>query len=293
MSNIFDKCQKDVALAPYTTLKIGGNAEYFFEPESVKELADFIKNKPQNINITILGEGSNSLISDNGISGIVIHLNKLSNVKVDGVNVIAEAGATSGKTARSAREASLTGIEFLCGIPGSIGGALAMNAGAYGYQTADNLISVDVITNTGKLKTMQPDEIGFEYRKTGLPNGWIFISATFKLKHGNKDDIRNQMRKINKERVTSQPINMPSSGSWFKNSDEHGSAWKITEKAGCRGMRVGNAQVSEKHANFFVNLGGATSADMEELSQKVENKIKEKLGIKMHREVKALGKNSE
>lgn len=286
--SVLTRCQQNVLLAPYTTLKIGGNAEYFFEPENIDDLVCFMQEKPNDLEISILGEGSNILVRDSGVKGIIIHLSKLSNVEIVGNKIVAEAGATSGKVARAAREASLKGIEFLCGIPGSIGGALAMNAGAYGYQTADNLISVKVITDEGEIKNLSPDEVGFEYRKTGLPKNWIFIEATFKLPDGDKNEIRNRMREINKERRTSQPLDKPSSGSWFKNT-EKGSAWKITDQAGCRGMQVGNAQVSEKHSNFFVNLGGATSEDMENLSNKVEKQIQDKLGIKMHREVKIIG----
>jgi UDP-N-acetylmuramate dehydrogenase len=288
MKSYLDKCQKNISLAPYTTLKIGGNAEYFFEPENIDDLATFIKDKPQDIPVTILGEGSNILVRDGGVKGIIIRLNKLSNVEVCDDEILAQAGASSGKVSRAAREAGLKGVEFLCGIPGSVGGALAMNAGAYGYQTADNLISVNVITNAGEIKILSPQEIGFEYRKTGLPNGWIFVSATFKLEQGNKDEIRDRMRKINRDRSTSQPLNKPSSGSWFKNTEDQ-KAWQITDKAGCRGMQVGNAQVSEKHSNFFVNLGGATAKDMENLSEKVEKQIQEKLGLTMHREVKIIG----
>lgn len=288
MPDALSLCQTDVPLSPLTTLKIGGVAEYFFQPQNLVELADFIRHKPQGMDITLLGEGSNILIRDGGIAGVVISLKNLVEVVVTGETVTAQAGATSGKVARAAREAGLTGIEFLCGIPGSVGGALYMNAGAYGHQTADNLISVEVMTSEGELKTLTPEEVGFSYRKNNLPVGWLFVGATFKLQKGDKEAIRSRMREINKERATSQPLNMPSSGSWFKNLEDK-KAWQITDEAGCRGMRVGQAQVSEKHSNFFVNLGGATAQDMEKLSEKVEQQIKEKLGITMHREVRIIG----
>jgi UDP-N-acetylmuramate dehydrogenase len=288
MESVLSQCTKNVPLAPYTTLKIGGSAEYWFEPDTLEALVAFLKHKPKDLPITILGEGSNTLIRDGGIKGVVLHLHNLAKVKVKEHKITAQAGATNGKVARAAREASLTGVEFLCGIPGSIGGALAMNAGAYGHQTADNLVSVDVITDEGELKTLKPEEIGFKYRATNLPKNWIFIAASFMLSPGNKDDIRARMREINRERSGSQPLEKPSSGSWFKNTDQQ-KAWQIVDKAGCRGMKVGNAQVSEKHSNFFVNLGGATAADMEKLSQEVEAKIKSSLGIQMHREVKIIG----
>ena len=232
-----------------------------------------------------------------GIRGAVVRLNPgLTAVSVLPENRIrAEAGATSGKVARAAREASLTGVEFLCGIPGSIGGALMMNAGAYGTETVDNLVSFEVLNEQGDHLTLAPEDLEFTYRHSGLPRGWVFVAATFQLIPGDKNEIRDKMRHINKSRSTSQPLDMPSSGSWFKNPKREdlgaAHAWQATEKAGCRGMQVGQAQVSEKHCNFFVNLGGATAADMLALSDKVEAQIQEKLGITMVREVKTLGEN--
>lgn len=294
LNNIKGIVRKNEPLAPYTTLKIGGVADIFIEPENLEDLANIVKYKPVDMPITVLGKGSNVLISDKGIRGIVVHMeNCCDKVEVNGHKIYAEAGAASGKVARSAREVSLTGAEFLCGIPGSVGGALKMNAGAYGHETMPIVESVELITDEGELVTKTPDEIGYSYRKTNIPDGWMYAAATFVLEAGDKDEIRNQMRQINKDRSTSQPLKMPSSGSWFKNvvhdDGSRTNAWKIVDEAGCRGLQLGGAQVSEKHSNFFVNAGGATASEMMELTDKVEQIIKEKLGITIQREVRLIG----
>jgi UDP-N-acetylmuramate dehydrogenase len=287
----YEECK---LLAPLTTLKIGGPADVFFTPADVDDLQNFMKNIDKNTLITILGEGSNALILDGGIRGVVLSLKSIGNVLVDTENgiITAQAGATNGKVARAAREVSLTGAEFLCGIPGGIGGALKMNAGAYGNETVDILKDITVMSPEGEIFTKTPSEIGFSYRHSGLEAGWIYLGCTFKLQTGEKGEIRDKMRTINKNRATSQPLNMPSSGSWFKNPIVNGekvNAWKVVSDAGCRGMTLGGAQVSEKHTNFFVNTGGATSAEMLELTAQVEATIKEKLSIDMVREVRTMG----
>ena len=285
---------ENAPLAPLTTIKIGGAASVMFEPVDLADLQYFLKELPEGVNYTVIGEGSNLMLRDGGIQGVVIRLDKcLSEVNVQGHEITAGAGATGGKVARKAREHNLTGAEFLCGIPGSVGGALKMNAGAYGHETVDILKEVQIITKDGEILTLAPQDLHFSYRHSELPAGSLFVGATFALKHGDKEKIRNRMREINKNRATSQPLNMPSSGSWFKNyilpdgTKKH--AWQIVEEAGCRGMRIGDAQVSEKHCNFFVNLGQATAKDMQALSEKVEAQVLDKLGIKLEREVRFIG----
>ncbi len=289
--------QENVKLAPLTTIKVGGVADVVFEPVDLTDLQVFIKGLPADIPFMILGEGSNVMLKDGGVRGVVIRLRKcLNSVEVEGLNVIAESGATGGKVARIAREYGLTGAEFLCGIPGSIGGALKMNAGAYGHETVDILTEVEVMTRDGELLKLKPKELDFSYRSSQLPQGSLFVKAVFTLRHGEKEEIRNRMREINKNRATSQPLNLPSSGSWFKNViNEDGTvkhAWEIVSEAGCRGMRVGDAQVSMKHCNFFVNLGEATAEDMMLLSEKVEAQVEERLGIKLEREVRFIGEDA-
>ena len=283
-------------LAELTTIKVGGPAEVWADFDDLDDVVDFLKNKPEDVPFTVLGEGSNVLIRDGGLRGVVTRLQPLlSEVVVMGDTIYAGSGATCGKVARAAREAGLTGLEFYAGIPGSVGGALFMNAGCYGVETADRLVSVEIMDAKGEMDTLTPQDLNYRYRGCDLPKGVFFIGATFKLQAGDKEEIRQQMRKINAERRESQPLNMPSSGSWFKNIEVDGvktNAWKIVDQAGCRGMQIGGAQVSEKHANFFVNAGGATAKDLEALSQKVEAQIKEKLGVVMVREVRFIGEES-
>lgn len=282
-------------LAPFTTLKIGGAAQILFKPASLQALAACLSQKPSAMPVVLLGKGSNVLVSDEGVAGLVVVLDGCCDtVQVTGNRIYAEAGAAAGKVARLAREHSLTGAEFLCGIPGSVGGALAMNAGAYGAETMPLVEKVKLLSPTGEWVEKTPADIGFGYRHTHLPAGWIYAAATFLLQPGDKTAINTTMRTINKNRSTSQPLDMPSSGSWFKNV-EHAdgsrtNAWKIVDEAGCRGLQVGGAQVSPKHSNFFVNTGGATAADMLALSLQVEQRVLQKLGITLHREVKWVGK---
>lgn len=289
--------QTNVPLAPLTTIKAGGNADFFFQPASEEELIQLFKKKPVDFGTIFLGAGSNMLVRDGGLEGLVISLKNLTNVSINGTEITAQAGATCGKVARAARDEQLQGLSFLCGVPGSIGGALRMNAGCYGQETYNYLKECKVLTPKGEVKTFTPAEVGYGYRHTNLPNGHFFLSATFSLTYGNKTEIKDKMKQINAERRTSQPLEMPSSGSWFKNpinpkTGEKTNAWKVVDAAGCRGWQVGGAQVSKKHCNFFVNTGNAQAADFEELSAKVEAEILQKLDIKMEREAKIIGRKN-
>ena len=284
----FSKSLKD-----FTTFKIGGPAEVLYTPADVDDLAHFWANKPAGVPITLLGEGSNILIRDGGIAGIVVHLGKgMDTVEINGDVLYCEAGASTGKVARMARAAELTKAEFICGIPGSMGGALVMNAGCYGSEMVDILIDVHVITETGERKVLEPSFFNFEYRNSALPQGWIYTGCTLQLQAGDKDEIRGKMRFVNHQRRGSQPLEFPNAGSWFKNPEGPSgimAAWKLIEQAGCRGMRQGDAQVSEKHCNFFINVGEATAADMEDLGQKVQQKVLQQTGVALQGEVRLLG----
>lgn len=277
------------SLKDFTTFKIGGPAEVLYTPADAADLAHFWANKPGNTPITLLGEGSNILIRDGGIAGIVVHIGTgLDAVEITGTNLFCGAGASTGKVARMARAAELTGAEFICGIPGSMGGALVMNAGCYGSEMVDILTDVHVITAEGEQKIIDPSFFNFTYRNSELPAGWIYTGCTMQLKAGDKAEIREKMRFVNHQRRGSQPLEYPNAGSWFKNPPQH-AAWKLIEEAGCRGMRIGDAQVSEKHCNFFINLGAATAADMEDLGQAVVTKVLEATGIQLMGEVRLLG----
>lgn len=276
-------------LKDFTTFKIGGAAEVLFTPADVADLAHFWQHKPAGVPITLLGEGSNVLIRDGGIAGIVVHIGTgLDTVNIEGEHLFCGAGASTGKVARMARAAELTGAEFICGIPGSMGGALVMNAGCYGSEMVDILTDVHVITEKGEQKILQPSFFNFTYRHSVLPEGWIYAGCTMALKAGDKAQIREKMRHINHQRRQSQPLEYPNAGSWFKNPPPH-AAWKLIAEAGCRGLRKGDAQVSEKHCNFFINLGHATAADMENLAQDVQQKVLEVTGVALVAEVRLLG----
>ncbi len=285
-------------LAPYTTLKIGGPADVLFIPADADDLATFWQwQATQNIPVTILGQGSNILVADAGIRGVVVHLgNTLANVTVNDTEITAQAGATCGKVARAARSASLSGLAFFGGIPGSVGGAVRMNAGAYGGETFQRVKNLEVLNDKGQHHTLTPADLNVVYRNSNLPIGWLVLSATFQLEHGDAAEIKEQMRQVNTNRRTSQPLHLPSSGSWFKNvttaDGTFHKAWQLTDSINARGWQIGDAAVSEQHANFFVNLGDARADDMLELSRRVEKAILEQHGIAMELEVKLLGEHN-
>jgi UDP-N-acetylmuramate dehydrogenase len=280
----------EAPLATLTTFGIGGPAEVLFSPLNLDDLAHFLRGRPQHLALTLLGGGSNILIRDGGIPGVVIHLGKgCDGVTVEGQRIRAEAGASTGKLARVAREAGLAGIEWICGVPGTIGGALVMNAGCYGGEMKDHLVAVEVVTDQGERKTLNPAEVGFVYRGSHLPKGWVFAAAVLELPQGDKATIRERMREVNHKRAATQPLELPNAGSLFKNPPGPVKAWQLIEQAGCRGRRKGDAQVSEKHCNFFVNLGQATAADMEDLAEEVRAAVQNVTGVTLEWEVKRLG----
>jgi UDP-N-acetylmuramate dehydrogenase len=301
--------EQDKPLAGYTTIKVGGPAEFFYVPANWDEVAQILAAKPADVPLTMLGLGSNMAIRDGGLRGLVLNPGSgCDAVRVEGNSVFAEAGAANGKAARMAREANLTGLEFFGGIPGSIGGALRMNAGAYGSETFNRLEKLWLLDDKGVEHIEAPDFVKPRYRHTELPAGWLYKAGQWKLEVGDREAIRQKMREINHARSSTQPLHMPSSGSWFKNvrltpelekrldsrlrgngAGEIVNAWRIVEAAGCRGMTHGGAQVSEQHANFFVNTGGATARDLDALSKKVEAQVKEKLGVVLEREVRMIG----
>lgn len=310
-----------VPLSEYTTMGVGGPAQAFVEPQTWDEVAELIRFcAARALPLTWLGKGSNLMVRDGGLVGVVAHLSKgLDAVVVDGDTLYAEAGAASGTVARAAREAGLGGLAFLGGIPGAIGGALRMNAGAYGGETFAELTHVILLTETGEQVEKEASFCQPRYRGTTLPAGWMFKAARWTLTPCSTSAIREQMQAINRSRSTTQPLHMPSSGSWFKNLivkekdvaalakigidtpvGKPVNAWRLVDAAGCRGLRVGGAQVSEVHCNFFVNAGlydmkqggqgpSATASDFETLSQQVERAVENRLGLTLQREVRWVG----
>lgn len=289
--------ERNVPLADFTTIKVGGPAEVLARFGSWDEVSAFLAwnaARAAPVPLTLLGKGSNVVIRDGGLPGVVAVLGKgLDSVDVrDGGFLYAEAGAATGTAARAAREAGLDGLAFFGGIPGSIGGALRMNAGAYGAETYNDLVKLWLLDDKGDVCEVEPGFVKPRYRHTELPSGWLYKAGLWKLRPGDKEAIRQRMREINQARSTTQPLHMPSSGSWFKNpiwNGEKTNAWKVVDAAGCRGKQVGGAQVSEQHCNFFVNTGNALAGDFELLSQAVEAEILAKLGVVMEREVRFIG----
>ena len=278
----------NVSLSKKTWMGVGGNAEFYFEPADEKDLCNFIRNKPQ-IPMLILGGGSNIIVRDGGVPGITIHLGKpFANVVQDRDKIICGAGLLSVDLARFAQKVGLSGFEFLCGIPGTVGGALRMNAGAYGSEIKDILQTVRVVDSSGQIQEMTPQSDFFKYRENALPDDWIFIGATFKGKAENPEKIAQTMQTFKEKREANQPQGVKTSGSTFKNPDGL-KAWELIDKAGCRNLSKGDAIISDKHANFLINRGKASCSDVEGLGEEVRKRVFDKCGIMLEWEVKRVG----
>jgi len=281
--------RENVNLAKINWFNVGGNAQVVFRPQDVEDLSFFLKNKSDDIKVTVLGVGSNLLVRDGGIDGVVIRLGRgFTELKCEGTKLTAGAGALSFNAAMYAASGDIAGLEFLCGIPGTIGGALFMNAGAYGSDVSSVLESAEIIDEAGNINTVTPSDIGYIYRGNTLPDGVIFTKGVFKGQHGKRVDIENRINDITNARADTQPIKSRTSGSTFKNPDGK-KAWQLIDEAGCRGMKIGGAQVSEKHCNFFINTGNATAEDIEKLGEEVRKRVKETSGVELQWEVKIIG----
>ncbi|WP_300562658.1 UDP-N-acetylmuramate dehydrogenase [Companilactobacillus sp.] len=279
-------------LSKYTFTKTGGNADTLAFPKTRQELVDIVNVARDNdVKITVIGNASNLIIKDGGIRGVVIILPNFNQIKIDGQKVIAEAGATIIDTTIAAQAAGLTGMEFAAGIPGSIGGAVFMNAGAYGGEVRDVFESADVLMPNGEIKTFDHDDMEFDYRKSLIQsNGGIVVSATFALKEGNKEDIQAEMDRLNALRRSKQPLEYPSCGSVFQRPVGHFTGPLII-KAGLQGKIIGGAQVSMKHAGFIVNINHATATDYMDLIHLIQKTVKEKFDVELHTEVRIIGED--
>lgn len=277
-------------LSKLTWLGVGGPADILFEPEDKEDLMFFVEAK-KNLPVTIIGGCSNLLVRDGGIPGVVVKLGKsFSNIELLEDNKIhCGCGAKNMELAQFAYEHNLSGFEFLSGIPGTLGGALRMNAGAFNSSISERVIQMEGIEpNNGQKITLTREEIPFDYRFNALPVGWIFTDAILSGIPEDKEKIKDKMNEFKEKRKAAQPQGVRTAGSVFKNPIGL-QAWKLIEKAGCRGMRVGDAQVSEKHANFFINTGKATAMDFETLIQTVQNKVYETCNILLEPEVRCIG----
>lgn len=286
------KLTADAPLAPLVWFKSGGLAEWLFEPKDVSDLQNFLRDLPADLTVWPLGLGSNLIIRDGGKRGVTVRLGKafasITRHRDDPEAIICGAGAPGISAASFARDNALAGTEFLRGIPGTVGGAVRMNAGAYGREMCDILVSADVVLRDGSLQTLSLDDMEYSYRHSGLPEGVIVVAATLRGKPGDKEVITAEMKRIADEREASQPLRTKTGGSTFKNPDGH-KAWQLVDEAGCRGLQMGQAQVSEKHCNFLLNLGGATSADIESLGDEVRRRVKEHSGVELHWEIQRVG----
>jgi UDP-N-acetylmuramate dehydrogenase len=279
----------DAPLAPYLWFRAGGAAQVLFRPADADDLAAFLRHKPGDLPVTIIGVGSNLLVRDGGIAGAVIRLPAaLGKVAAEGLHIRAGAAALDSAVAKPAAEHGIAGLEFLRGIPGTIGGALYMNAGCYGREVKDIFVSASAITPQGERVTLSPADMGFSYRHTALPEGTVFVEAVFEGAADDPAAIAARMDKMMQEREAAQPASARTGGSTFKNPPGH-KAWELIEQAGCRGLIRGSAQVSEKHCNFLINLGTATAADIEGLGEDVREKVGAKFGIELEWEIKRVG----
>ena len=282
--------RENVTLAPYTTMRTGGPAALFAEPRNAQQLAHVHQwAQAKGLPLLILGNGSNLLIADSGFDGLVIHLGRaLSEVSVFANTLTAQAGASLAAAARAAAQASLTGLEFAAGIPGSIGGAVCMNAGAYGGEIAQVIVSARVLTPEG-VRTVSKEELSLGYRSSAvMQNGWVVLEATFELAPGSPDEIKATMADLAARRREKQPLQYPSCGSIFKRPVGY-YAGALIEQAGLKGYRVGDAQVSEMHAGFVINRGHATSSEIYRLMQEVQRRVQAQFGVTLEPEVRLIG----
>lgn len=288
------------ALAPYTWFRVGGPADALFLPADEADLQDFLQRLGAETPLTVLGVGSNVIVRDGGIEGVVVRLagRNFAEIHIDAENnrVIAGAGALDSMVARAAAKAGIGGLEFFAGIPGTIGGALTMNAGCYGRETKDVLVvATGYDRSGGELRIYENADMGFSYRKTSVGPGIVWTQAVFQGERSTPDAAAARMAEITAQRESSQPIRERTGGSTFKNptgaDGEELSAWKLVDEAGMRGARHGGAQVSEKHANFLINTGDASAGDIESLGETVRAAVRAKSGVDLHWEIKRLGRH--
>lgn len=279
----------DAPLAGTNWFGVGGKAEVLFKPADTADLVHFLKHKPADMPITVIGVGSNLILRDGGLPGAVIRLGRgFTDITIDGDTVTCGAAVLDLNLARYTADQGRAGLEFFSGIPGTIGGALAMNAGAYGRETKDVLIKAEAVTPEGEIVTLNLADMKYSYRHYGGPQGLIFTRAWFATTADAPDAVHARIAEIQSKRESTQPIRERTGGSTFKNPDGH-KAWALVDEAGCRGLMVGGAQMSELHCNFMINTGTATAADLEALGEEVRRRVKEKSGVTLEWEIKRIG----
>ena len=284
------KVKANAPLAPLVWFKSGGNAETLFEPADEADLVAYLESLDPAVPVMALGLGSNLIVRDGGVPGVVVRLGKaLAKVEaVDAVTLKCGGGASGILVSSTARDAGIAGVEFLRSIPGTVGGFVRMNGGAYGREVKDILVECEVVLRSGEVVTLAADELGYTYRHSELPEQAIVVSATFRGMPGDPAAIQVEMDRIAQSREESQPLRSRTGGSTFKNPAGH-KAWALIDAAGCRGLVHGGAQVSEKHCNFLLNLGDATSSDIEELGEEVRRRVRLKTNISLEWEIQRVG----
>jgi UDP-N-acetylmuramate dehydrogenase len=289
MPKLRGRLLSDQPIAELTWFRVGGPAQVLFMPEDEADLSYFLSNLPADMAVVVIGLGSNLIVRDGGVPGAVIRLGRgFNEIAVEGLNVRAGTAVPDVKVARAAQEAGIAGLSFMRGIPGGIGGALRMNGGAYGRETKDALIEARAVDRQGRIHILMNADMGFSYRHCGAPDDYIFTQALFAGERGDPSVIAAEMEKITESREATQPIKSRTGGSTFKNPPGQ-KAWQLIDAAGCRGLRVGGAQVSEMHCNFLINLGGASATDIETLGETVRTRVKENSGVALEWEIKRIG----
>ena len=276
-------------LAGLTWFRVGGAAQVLFMPEDEADLAYFLANLPRAMAVIVVGLGSNLIVRDGGVAGVVVRLGRgFNEIVIEGLNVRVGAAVPDLRVAQAAQKAGIAGLAFMSGIPGAIGGALRMNGGAYGRETKDALVEARAVDRQGGVHVLRNADMGYAYRHCGAREDFIFTQALFAGQKGDPGAIAAEMDRITQSRGATQPIKTRTGGSTFKNPPGH-KAWQLIDAAGCRGLRVGDAQVSELHCNFLINLGGATAAEIESLGETVQQRVKDSSGVDLQWEIKRIG----
>jgi UDP-N-acetylmuramate dehydrogenase len=294
LPQVAGKLTPNAPLAPLVWFKSGGTAEWLFEPKDVADLQGYLRDLVPQVPVMALGLGSNLIVRDGGVPGVVVRLGKaFAKVnRVDAKTLDCGGGASGILVSSTARDHGIAGMEFLRSIPGTVGGFVRMNGGAYGSEVKDVLIDCDVVLRSGELVTLGLAELGYTYRHSELPHGAIVVAARFCGRPGEPAAIQEEMDRISASREASQPLRTKTGGSTFKNPDGQ-KAWQLVDEAGCRGLQIGGAQVSEKHTNFLINTGDATSADIEALGEEVRARVKAETGVDLHWEIQRVGRAAE
>ncbi len=281
--------RENAPLAAITWFRVGGPAEVMFRPADRDDLVAFLRARPAGVPVTAIGVGSNLLVRDGGVRGVVLRLGRgFAEIVADGHDIVCGAAALDLNVAKVAQAAGIAGLEFLSGVPGTIGGALRMNAGAYGKELESVLVEAEAVDPAGQVHRLSREDFGFAYRQAAVRQDWIFLGARLRGRPDTSEAIARRMAEVQEARAGSQPIRSRTGGSTFKNPPGE-KAWQLIDRAGCRGLRRGGAMVSEQHCNFLINTGTATAADLEELGEQVRARVRETCGVELEWEIRRIG----